>query len=397
MLNVLIGNYIKNIWYNLITIVIIIATIIISTTYISNMLSQTKLYRLISPYLNENSLITDVWGFDDSVLTRVEDSIKTEEISCYSKQAPNLKTFAVYDEEVMSVLKPRLSRGRYIQSGTKDVIEVLASDSGFEVGDVVTVYIDEKGAEEHIPVDFKVVGIISDGQKLFVSSGKASNDMGYEDMFVTYSYEQLKESVFITTREQLDKIDVTLRYLNFCSIYKMEDDITEEELYENQMKITDYETTIISVPSAAIRPSSEKLTEGMEADMKNVLLKYIPLTIGVVILVVVCIVGIVSIKSAKSMRYYAIMHMCGMNQGTTIGLSGMEMLINCIFAMVIAISLIVIQNYYSIIGTINCELGSIQILVMMGISLIITATTMLVTGATMKESTTMEILRDTAY
>ncbi len=397
MLNVLIGNYVKNIWYNLITIVIIIATTVISIIYISNILSQTKLYRLISPYLNANSLIVNVWDFDDSVLTKVEDSIKTKEIFCYSKQAPNLKTFAVYDEEVMSVLKPRLSRGRYIQSGTKDEIEVLASDSGFEVGDVVTVYMDEKGSEEDIPVDFKVVGIISDGQKLFVSSNHLSYDMGYEDMFLTYSYEQLKESVFITTQEQLDKIDATLRYLNFCSIYKMEDDITEEELYENQLRISDYETTIFSIPSSATRPSSESLTERMETDMRNILLKYIPLTVSVLILLVVCVVGIVSIKTAKSMRYYAIMHMCGMNQRKTIGLSGIEMLINCIFAVVLAISLIVIQNHYSIIGTINCELGSIQILVMIGISLVITATTMLVTSATMKESTTMGILRNTAY
>ena len=97
------------------------------------------------------------------------------------------------------------------------------------------------------------------------------------------------------------------------------------------------------------------------------------------------------------MRYYAIMHMCGMKRGTTIRLSGTEMLINCIFAIMLAVSLIVIQNYHSIIGTINCEIGFIQILTMVTISILIIMTTMLVTNASIKECTTIEILKDTTY
>lgn len=394
MFKVLIGDYIKNIWYNLITVAIITATFIVSTIYISNIMTETRMYRLVSSYLNEDSLLMR-WKmhFDDSILTNVEDSLMTKELLCYSYAIPNLRTVAIYDEEVMQYMKPRLSDGRYVRDGSSE-IEVLASDSGFKVGDTVTICY--MYSEKEVFVEVKVVGIIADGQKLFISSGKSGYDMNYDDLYLTYNYEQTKECVFITTQEQLDKFKTPVSYDNFCCIYKMNSGISEEERYVNQMNISDFESEY-GLPTSAIVPSASKLTERMNESLNNTLLKYIPLTIGVVVLVLVCVVGIISIKVAKSMKYYAIMHICGMNSQKTVGLSGLEMFVNCFIAVLFSISLMTVQNEYGIVGTINCEIGVIHILVMFAISVTIILTTMLVTNATMKESTTMEILRDTAY
>ena len=261
MCSVLIGDYIKNIWYNLITIAIITATFIVSTIYISNIMSETKLYNLVSPYLNENSLLMN-WKmhFDDSILTGVEDSLMTKELSCYSYGVTNLRTVAIYDEEVMQYMKPRLSEGRYIRDDSEE-IEVLASDSGFKVGDTANIcYI---YSEKEVFVEVKVVGIIADGQKLFVSSGKSSYDMNYDDWYLTYNYEQTKESIFITTQKQIDKIQTPVFYDNLCCIYKMNSGISEEERNINQMKISDFESEH-GVPTASKVPSAKKLTERMK-------------------------------------------------------------------------------------------------------------------------------------
>lgn len=399
MTNIIIGEYIKNIWYNIITVLIIVATLIISTIYISNINTQTKLYRLVSQYLNEDSLLMfRKSGFDDESLDKVEDSIMTKEIICFSNDVPNLDRFVVYDDEIMNSLKPRLTKGRYISEKEGGEIEVLASNSGFKVGDVVSVIMFDNKTGAEIEVRLKVVGIIADGQKIFAYNGSLKpNEMTYKDMYLTYSYKQLNESVFITTEEQLSKIGEEVVISNFWCIYKLNEDISDIEKFENQMKITNYEMEQMDTPTSSIFPSSDTLTERMNKDVENIVLKYVPLTIGIIIMVIVCVTGIVSIKTVKSMRYYAIMHMCGMKRGTTIGLSGMEMLINCIFAIMLAVSLIIIQNYHNIIGTINCELGFIQILIMMTISMLIIITTMLVTNASIKECTTIEILKDTTY
>ncbi len=398
MSNILIGDYVKNIWYNLITIVIIAATMIVSTIYISNITAQTRLYNLISPYLNEQSLFMAIkWDFDETNLSKVEGSLMTKELVCYSNHIQNLRHFGVYSEEMMNNFKPRLVAGRYIDDGNNGEIEVLAADAGFEVGDVLTVSLFANDTGEELKVKVRVVGIIADGQKLFMTSGKGGTEISYDDIYLTYSYDQLKEIALITTEKQLGKIGTTVAYMNYCCLYKLQDSITDEERNENQLTITNYEMENGYMPTASSYPSPAKLTSNMQSVYDNILLKYVPLTIGLIILVVVCVIGIIAIKTARSTKYYAILHICGMNSRKTIAISGVEMTINCVLATMIAISLVVIQNEFKFFGMINCEIGVVQLLTMLTISGIVILITMLVTGTIMKENTPMEILRDTAY
>lgn len=46
---------------------------------------------------------------------------------------------------------------------------------------------------------------------------------------------------------------------------------------------------------------------------KGTLLKYVPLTVIVLVLFLISITGIVTIKTIGSIRYFGIMYICGMN------------------------------------------------------------------------------------
>ena len=304
MLKVLFGDYIKNIWYNLISIVIISASILAFTFFLSNLTAQTRMYRLISPHLgNETLMMSMKWmNFDDSQLVGVEDSFMTKEIECYSDKISAIESFGIYDEEVMELLKPRLSRGRYIQTGNDNEIEVLAGDAGFNIGDTFKIYFCDAKTGEWIPFTIKIVGIISEGQKLFMGASYEKTLSDFSDLYMTYSYEQLKKAVFITTEEQMNKVDKELSYINMVCIYKMNDNISDKQMNENMIKIADYEMEMFGYTTMSAFPSTDELKEGMESKVQKVLLKYIPLTVGLIVLAVICITGIVTVKTTKSMR-----------------------------------------------------------------------------------------------
>jgi mannitol-specific phosphotransferase system IIBC component len=78
-------------------------------------------------------------------------------------------------------------------------------------------------------------------------------------------------------------------------------------------------------------------------------------------------------------------------------MSGMEMFVNNFLAIVIAVTFVLIQNKRPVIGEINCELGSIQVCVMIIISIVIVLWSMLTTRNTLKERSPMNVLKDTAY
>lgn len=403
---VLFGKYVRNIWFNVVSVLIITVTIMMSTIYISNITAQTKLYRLVSPYLNENSIFMEIpeSEFDINSLTKLEKTLMTKCLACHSNEM-DVRKCHVYNSEVMSVMPPRLSDGRQI--GTVDMnddrIEVLISDNvkSYGVGDEITIkypYVDlETMIESEIDIKCEIVGVIAEGQKLFINSGEGDKDVsikGYEDLYLTYSYEQIGSIIMITTEEQLSKLDLELYYLCHNAIFKFEEDITKEERAANQLKVTKYET---DRGRSATNLQASLLTEKMEADHRNIILKYVPLTIGMIILVTVCVVGIISIKNAKSMRYYSTLYICGMNSTKAVILCGRDMLINCIIATALGITLMTVQNKMEIIDTINCEIGALQVLTIIVLSVIMILMSMSVTNTVMKERSPMDILKDTTF
>lgn len=406
MVRFTIGEYIRNIGYNVISIVLITTTFIACTIFLSNINEQLRMSRLLEPYLNEDSIIIGRKGYDFDVttLTDYDRSFMTREVFCLSDNIPDLQGCLVYDEYSMDNFRPRLSRGAYPNDKNSEpgVLQVLVSENnmGINVGDVILLdFFSEAGAMEGklVTVSAKVTGIISSGQKLLIGGGAhISKDMPTSDIFETYSYEQLGYAIVITTENEFMKLPEKVLEYNYRCIVKFNDDISDEDRDANHKKVYEYERMNGST-GTEIFPAAGEFIDRQEEELKDMIIKYIPLSIAVLIMVTICIVCMISIKNANSMRYYATLYMCGMPHKNAVIISGIEMLFNNVIAITLALIFIKIQNDLKVLGVINCYYGLPQTLVMIGICVLMVCCTMVITGKTLKERTPMDVLRDTAY
>lgn len=367
MIKFALDEYIKNIWYNMVTVLLISVSIIVSVIFISNLLQETKVYRLIKPYLNEKSIIINVANdIEINSLVKVDKTFMTNELYCVSDNQIGLTNCVVYNEEVLDIMSPRLIEGQGINTVSENeealVVWISPNSGGLGTGDRINLNFFSEIEAKTIKVEAVIAGVIADGQRIFMSDTTLSSDMKYEDIYCLYSYKQLGSPIVITTEEEIEKIGETVHGQNKKCIVKFSDDITEEEWRDNYFKVVDMEMEQHGYSSIGTFPDSEELYKQMMTSVKITIMKYVPLSIGVLVLIIVCILGIVLVKNANSVRYYHILSICGMKKNGAVLLTCVEMIANCVLAVLITISFVKIQNAYAIVGKINCSLGGIQIL-----------------------------------
>ncbi len=392
-------HYVKNIWYNLISLIILMLTILLSTAFVTNIEKQTKWYNLVKPYLNEYSILIGYTGNIENVpIEKPEKILITKEAVSMCNTFPKFQGVAVYNEVIMEKIKPRLLEGKQIDEikGNEDIITVLISENGdkYRAGDTLTVTFFAEN--EMIETDVLIAGVISDGQRIFMKESKEYFDMGYEDLFYMSSNAQTGEVVIITIEEELAKLKKDIYIDDVFGIIKLEDNLSQEERKEIMLDVMDWQVERGYSTGSAI-PSSKILAERMESSLNATLMKYIPLMIAMLVLVIMCTVGMVAVKTSNSMKYYGMLYICGMPYQKAAMMTGIEMAINSTLAIVMSLSLITIQNKLNLIGTINCETGMTQSIVMIGFCVITIFVSILMTTVIMKEKTASQILRDTAY
>ena len=402
MIRFCINEYIRNFWFNLCIIMLLLVMMIISTVLISNVDNETGTYRLSEKYMDEDSMF----------LSRVF-SERMEELNTYGEvfavQVFNgvvrvgvehsVVVAIVYSEEVMEHMKPRLDSGTYPEAvkSNDNIVRVLISHNpyGFKAGDTFTYEIftvDGKSIE--IPV--YVAGVISEGQRLHSELQSVSVDMVYDDFFPVYSYEQTEMFRMIILEDEMQKLPEDSLFFYYGNIIiNPDDDLSTEERTEIWEKIVNYELEFSSTQIPASYPSALELVERNNIVYKSIIMKYLPLSIIVILLFCISIVGMVTIKTVKSIRYYGIMYTCGMQYSGAQLTAGMEMVFNCVLAFIMTITLLTLQEKFDIVGEINCNLDTLEVLVMLGICMIMVVGSVLTTRGVLKEHTPVEILKNT--
>ena len=138
-----IGEYIRNIGYNIVSILLLAVTFFACTIFLSNISAQRRMMVFLSPYLNENSIIIGRLGhdFDVTELILYDTSIMTREAFCFSDDLVDATTCLVYNEYSMDNLTPRLLEGNLIKKtdSEDEIMQVLVSEnsSDFGVGDII--------------------------------------------------------------------------------------------------------------------------------------------------------------------------------------------------------------------------------------------------------------------
>lgn len=401
------GEYVKNIIYNVISVLLLAVTFIACTIFISNIESQRRITEFFRPYLDENSIIIGKLGrdFDVTELPGYEKSIMTRELYCDCESLTDVRRFLVYDEYSMENLKPRLIEGKHINPNNSedDIMQVLVSENytGVGVGDVIELIfyaLDETGmGTKNVYVPAKVTGIIASGQKVMMGGGvNISKNMECKDIIGTYSLEQLEYEIVITTEKEILKVGENVEGNNYRCIIKFDDNITPEQRQENYQTIINYEREH-EMTGTEVFPEMKVLLERQDEEMKNMMIKYIPISTAILILVTICIVCMISIKNANSMKYYATLYICGMPYTKAVITSGMEMLVNGILSIIVTLVFVEIQNTRSIVGEINCNMGVVQMVIILSICALIVVSTMIITGKILREKSPMNVLKDTVY
>lgn len=182
-----ISEYIRNWWFNLCVILIMVVMMLISTIFISNIDEQTKIHRLASKYIDTDSIfVANV--FDDFYKEISKEKNMLISQTFFGNQGDNTGTIraSVYSKEVMEGIKPRLDSGTYPSKVKKDNDTVVALISnnpyGIKAGDTFEYNISYK-EDEKIKVNIYVAGVISDGQRLYTDLGHIDSNMTFEDFF----------------------------------------------------------------------------------------------------------------------------------------------------------------------------------------------------------------------
>lgn len=407
MINFGISEYVKNIVYNIVSILLLASAFVASTIFTSNVSEQLRYNRFFEPYINENSIITGRMGNQYTVeklgLVKVEKVLYAQEWLSESEELEDLGTCLVYEDYVMENLTPRLKEGEIVADGSGEFLNILVSEnsSGIGVGDIIEIRFDAvEGYDEgrRFTMPAKVTGIFESGQKLFFGNGiEIYNNMPMKEILGTYHYEQMGKSMVIVPQKDMDKLPEPAAVDCWRSLIKFEDDITEEERNANYRKLAEYDKAINRITLIDAYPEMSDFVETQERETKDVFMTNIPMCIAITILILVCIICMISIRNANNMRYYATLHICGMPIRNAFVLSGVEMGINSILAIIVSVSIIKIQMSNKIFGEINCVLNPEQWAIIIGISAVIVTSTMVSTLKTLKERSPMSVLRDTAY
>lgn len=392
-------QYVKNIWYNLISVIILTLTILLSSLFITNIEKQIKWYNLVKPYLNEDSIIASYIGNVENVpIDKAERMLITKEAASVCVALNKFQGCAVYNDEIMELVKPRLTEGKQIDEmkGNQDAVTVLISENGGKYGAGDTLKVTFFTENEMIETDVLIAGVISDGQRVFMKESRAYSEMGYEDLFYMNSYAQTGETLIITTEKELDKLGKSVYIEDVLGIIKLDENISQEERKNALVNFMDWQAEEGHHMGSAI-PSSKTLCERMETSLNATLMKYIPLTVSMLVLVIMCTVGMVAVKTSNSIKYYGMLYICGMPYQQASLMTGVEMSFNSILAIVLSLSFIKIQNKLNLFGTINCETGVVQTIVMVGFCLMTIMVSIFMTTVIVREKTASQILRDTAY
>lgn len=387
-----ISEYIRNFWFNLCSILLLIVMMILTTGMISNIDEKAGMYKIARKYMDYDSMyLASIENKNIEELKEIGDINYVQTIE--GNYGPcKLIRGCVYTREIMKNMKPKLEYGTYPDKVTVDsnTVKALISANpyGIKAGDTFTYSVSTLG--ESVPVNVYVTGVIKEGQRLYITLNKTFINMSYEDFFPVYSYEQTEDVRLIIPESEISKMPEAMRS-SLCDnvMINPKGTLTQEERDAIYDRIADYDIT-----GECPYPEPAELVNRNNTMFKIEFMKYIPLSVVTIVLLCISIIGIVNIKTAKSTRYYGIMYAYGMRYKKAQIIEGVSMTFNCGLAVIFTVSLIKLQQKMEFFGEINCNLNMPQIITITGICIIIIFCSMFAAKGVLKEHTPVQILKN---
>lgn len=282
---------------------------------------------------------------------KVEDVlVKADVVGCYypwsifkdaNENEIELESIA-YDKELLEAYTPELSEGRWLRDND-DVIEAVVSYNayGLKVGDSLKVY-DTYMLQPEAAMTVKIVGVLEDGARITGFPEFSMNSMeDYEDIYSDvysdeYDYEPGggKKPIILMGIDNINKCMAAYdnhsleRQMGGLCFVKYSDDITTEEIIENERLLGTYATYNAKEDLSVVRENSIE-------NIKKRIFAILPIFICVFVLTIISATVSCAISIKKQMRDFTIYGICGMNWNK----SALISVIDCIYIAVIGMIL----------------------------------------------------------
>lgn len=393
-------EYLKNFWFNFVSVLVLGVLAVSTVILISTVDKETRLYRLVQPYLGEQGDITSI--MTDKTLQSLEqvEGVLMSSVGYFTYGEDAMFDVCVYNRDMEKYLEPIMKDGTWVSNSKNqtDYVRVVVSGNaqGFKTGDIVpmTAILKEEGTSTEFMV--MICGVLEDGQSVYNTTHHAYEKMDHTALFQKFSAAQLEVPLMITTEEELKKIDGDVYFEHGNVLIRYEDDITPEVKKANREKISllYQDIYVMKYLPDTVLTSLVFLKQYSESTIKNICLKYIPLIVVNFILITICLVGIVAIKTMVNMRDYGKLYLCGMKWSSGIQLSVMDMTVNCMLAGILSVILIKIQNQFELFEKIFAEFKIAQSMAMISMFGIIILFSAIVTGVILRTNTAMDMIRE---
>lgn len=352
----------KNIAMNIITILQIAATFVITAVMISAVCIRYQCYTPFRDYFEGNGLLCkfsveaytgDLYEIFDVIddtnelipyLNNPHKIAACHHLSAYAENDDQIYNFTglSYDDEIINRYIPELQFGRWINTNNEsNVIEAVISENayGWDVGDVIQIVM--LNTETAVTRDVKIVGMLKENAKipgLFLPRLETDT---YNLFYYPYSYEYEEIPVLLFSYSQLAGLENAPLQGIYSSALILYDDSTSAAEIEQDQQIL---ATMGCVFSTSLRELDKNSKDYLYRHIYNLL----PIVIVLLILVIVSSISSSALSTRKRLRDYAIYYITGLQWRQCVLINLLQSVIIIVSAFVISIICIAIIQFTSL-------------------------------------------------
>lgn len=333
-------------------------------------------------YINSKGILFNLQYIkdDEGILyessDKVEDVlVKADVVGCYypwsifkdaDENEIELESIA-YDKELLEAYTPELSEGRWLRDND-DVIEAVVSYNayGLKVGDSLKVY-DTYMLQPEAAMTVKIVGVLEDGARITGFPEFSMNSMeDYEDIYSDvysdeYDYEPGggKKPIILMGIDNINKCMAAYdnhsleRQMGGLCFVKYSDDITTEEIIENERLLGTYATYNAKEDLSVVRENSIE-------NIKKRIFAILPIFICVFVLTIISATVSCAISIKKQMRDFTIYGICGMNWNKSALISVIDCIYIAVIGMILCICVVCLNKKFLWFDKTMVDLGMWQ-------------------------------------
>lgn len=216
----------------------------------------------------------------------------------------NVADTLFYGSDLIRRYSPGLKRGRWL-SADPDELEMVIPDNfyGLDVGDDIefTLY---SSSKEAFAAKAKVVGVMEDNANV-LGKTNSRDTTGDTHRYFYRRLNELQSPVVLTSKDALERFyPQGAELLSFDMVFFMYDDISDEELSDAMLAAGD--------TNVRITLRLDNINQNSRDYLKNELLKLLPITAVLLILVIISSISVSAIAARSRLKDYAKYYVLGL-------------------------------------------------------------------------------------